>query len=296
MTSSALALGDPITDLPLALEVNYFRASRETYFIPLAVKIPGSAIKLAEVGRKDETEIEFVAQVRDPKGRLMASVRDSIKVRLRGDKAERLATRNLTYDSGFTLPAGEYSLKLVCRENETGKLGTFETRFAVPDLAAANPYLRLSSVVWSNQREKLESAVGRVRGDRRILRAHPLIQEGQKLIPSVTRVFRRDQNLYVYAEAYDTGRQPATPAPVPSVLASLQFFREGVKAFETEPTRVSKLAGTRTPIELSVPLAALQPGRYTVQLSVVDELGRRFAFVRASIVILERRSEATPAG
>jgi hypothetical protein len=288
----ALALGDPITNLPLALEVNYFRASRETYFIPLAVKIPGSAIKLAEVGRKDETEIEFVAQVRDPKGRLMASVRDSIKVRLRGDKAERLATRNLTYDSGFTLPAGEYSLKLVCRENETGKLGTFETRFAVPNLAGSNPYLPLSSVVWSNQREKLAAAVGRVRADRKTMRAHPLIQEGQKLIPSVTRVFRPDQSLYVYAEAYDTGRQPATPAPVPSVLASLQFFRESVKAFETEPARVNRVSGTRTPIELSVPLASLQPGRYTVQLSVVDEIGKKFTFVRSPIVILEPRPRA----
>jgi len=291
----ALALGDPITDLPLALEVNYFRASRDSYFIPLAVKIPGSAIKLAEVGRKDETDIEFVAQVRDPKGRLMASVRDSIKVRLRGDKAERLATRNLSYDTGFTLPAGEYSLKLVCRENETGKLGTFETRFAVPNLAGSNPYLPLSSVVWSHQREKLAAAVGRVRADRKTMLAHPLIQEGQKLIPSVTRVFRPDQSLYVYAEAYDTGRQPATPTPVPSVLASLQFFRENVKAFETEPARVSKASGTRTPIELSVPLASLQPGRYTVQLSVVDEIGRKFAFVRAPIVILEARPAAPPA-
>jgi len=77
---------------------------------------------------------------------------------------------------------------------------------------------------------------------------------------------------------------------VPSVLASLQFFRENVKAFETEPARVSKVSGTRTPIELSVPLASLQPGRYTVQLSVVDEIGKKFAFVRAPIVILEPRA------
>jgi len=290
----ALSLGDPITDLPLAIEVNYFRASRNTYFIPVAVKIPGSAIKLAESGRKDETEIEFVGQIRDTKGHLAASVRDAVRVRLRGDAAGKLATRNLTYDTGFTLTPGNYILKLVCRENETGKLGTFETRFAVPDLGAQNPYLRLSSVVWSNQREKLEAAVGGVRGDRRTLRAHPLIQEGQKLIASVTRVFRRDQNLLAYAEAYDPGRPEGAAGP--SLLASLQFFRENVLAFQTEPVRVSKLSGTRTPIELSVPLEKLTPGRYTVQLSVVDEIGKRFAFVRAPIVILERRPEASRAG
>ena len=40
----ALTLGDPITDLPLALEVNYFRLDKERYFVPVAVKIPGSAV------------------------------------------------------------------------------------------------------------------------------------------------------------------------------------------------------------------------------------------------------------
>lgn len=287
----ALALGDPITDLPLALEVNYFRASRSSYFVPLAVKIPGSAVKLAESGRKDQTEIEFVAQVRDAKGRLAASVRDAVKVRLRGAAAERLASRNLTYDTGFTLPPGDYLLKLVCRENETGKLGTFQTRFSVPDLASHNPYLPLSSVVWSNQRVKLDAAVGAVRPDRRTLRAHPLIQEGQKLIPSVTRVFRTDQMLYVYAEAYDPARLPG--APLPSLLATLQFFRDGVKAFQTEPLRVSTLSGTRSPIRLSLPLASLKPGRYTVQLTVIDQIGRKFAFPRANLVLLPPRHSAS---
>ncbi len=44
-------------------------------------------------------------------------------------------------------------------------------------------------------------------------------------------------------------------------------------------------------LELSVPLASLKPGRYTVQLTVVDEIGKKFAFPRASIVVLERRPE-----
>ena len=41
-----------------------------------------------------------------------------------------------------------------------------------------------------------------------------------------------------------------------------------------------------------MPLASLQPGRYTIQLIVVDEIGKKFAFTRASVVILEPRSGA----
>ena len=38
----ALLLGDPVTDLPLALEINYFRLVGDHYFVPVAVKIAGS--------------------------------------------------------------------------------------------------------------------------------------------------------------------------------------------------------------------------------------------------------------
>ena len=39
--------------------------------------------------------------------------------------------------------------------------------------------------------------------DRRLL--HPLIEDGQKLMPGVTRVYRKDQTLCVYAELYAAG-------------------------------------------------------------------------------------------
>ena len=37
----ALMLGDPITDLTIAMELNYFQLNSAEYFVPLAVKIPG---------------------------------------------------------------------------------------------------------------------------------------------------------------------------------------------------------------------------------------------------------------
>ncbi len=48
----ALMLGDPVTDLTLALEINYFRQAKDRYFVPVSVKIPGSDIELARRGRR----------------------------------------------------------------------------------------------------------------------------------------------------------------------------------------------------------------------------------------------------
>ena len=37
---------------------------------------------------------------------------------------------------GLTLPSGEYTLRFLARENLNGKMGTFETKFTVPDVNA----------------------------------------------------------------------------------------------------------------------------------------------------------------
>ena len=283
----ALLLGDPVTDLPIALEVNYFRITRNQYFVPVALKIPGSAVELARKGNHEETQFDFIGQVRDLKGRLAGTVRDMIRVRLKGEEAGRLERRNLGYDSGFALEPGEYVLKFVARENRTGKLGTFETKFAVPDLSAESRWLRTSSVVWANQRESLQSVVGGAETNRRLLAFHPLIQDRQKLVPSITRVYRKDQQIYVYAEVYD----PAlSEAGKPSVSATLMLFRDGRKAFESEMLRVTSTLPRRAfvaPVQVQIPAAQLKTGRYVGQISFIDELGRKFAFARAPLVVLD---------
>ena len=113
-------------------------------------------------------------------------------------------------------------------------MGTYEAKFVVPDLTAEQKYLPISSVVLSNQREKLDAAVATAEKDKKILAAHPLIQDGVKLIPSVTRVFRKDQDLYVYLEAYEPTAEATQP-----IMANVSFYRGKVKAFETDPLRVS---------------------------------------------------------
>ena len=58
-------LGDPITELTIALEVNYFQLNRAEYFVPVAVKIPGSELALAKRRGATRTVIDFVGEIRE---------------------------------------------------------------------------------------------------------------------------------------------------------------------------------------------------------------------------------------
>ncbi len=282
----ALLAGDPVTQLRLALEVNWFRLGRSQYFAPVAVKIPGSAIPLKKQGGAETTTFDFVGQVKDAKGAVAATVRDSIKIQLRDEKAGQLGSRSLVYDTGFTLPPGAYTMRMVVRENLTGKLGSFDTHFTIPDLGGLKDEVRLSSLVLGAQRVPVAEAVGAA--DKKLVKrqdSHPLVRGKEKLLPSVTRVFREGQTLYVYAEAYDPDTDAAQQQP--SLAAALTVYHGGKLVYQSRPAVVNALKNARSrsaAIALEMPLK-LPAGEYIAQLNVIDRLGQKAGFLRAPLVV-----------
>jgi VWFA-related protein len=285
----ALSSPDPQTDLPLALEADYFRVSPTAYFVPVSVRVPGSVIALAEKRGGGETEFDFIGQVIDERKTIVGKVRDYIKVKLDSGEAEKLARRNFHYDAGFTLGPGKYRIQFLVRENQTGKMGTFDARFVVPDLAADSILLKTSSVIWSAQREPLKAAVGAAEHvSRRTVAANPLIVGDEQIVPNITKVFRRSQSMYIAFDVYDAAPDPSDTAKHHVLVGMSLFNQKGLKAFESQPIEVSQTAGTRPnaiPVQLQVPLKGLAPGRYACQIEVVDRVGRKFAFPRAAIVL-----------
>jgi VWFA-related protein len=286
----ALSAGDPATDLPLALQVDYFRVAPTSYFVPVSIKIPGSVVALAAKGGASVTQFDFAGQIQDEQHAVAGNVRDNITIRLDKDNAAKAIQKSFQYDAGFTLEPGRYRLKFVVRENVTGKLGTFDMRFTIPDLSADTTGLKLSSIVWSSQREPLKAAVGaaeKITAKERL--ANPLIVGEEKIVPNITRVFRRSQNLYVTFDVYDAQPDPADAQTCRLKVRMSLFNRKGIKAFEVGPVDATHLAATRpgaVPVQIQVPLKDLAPGRYICQIDVIDQLGRKFAFPRTPLVVL----------
>jgi VWFA-related protein len=292
----ALILGDPITDLTLAAEVNYFRLARDRYFVPLSVKIPGSEIALAKSKGNAKTDLDFIAQLRNSKDQIQSQVADTVTIQLAQSSLTELNNRAIAYDTGFTAPPGTYKLKFLTRENETGKMGTYEKSFVIPDLAGEQPAkIKTSSIVLSSQRQSTKGALAKADPNSKLTEANPLVEDGQQLVPSITRVFRKDQNLYVYMEVYD----PVLGADQkPSVAAILTFFRGKNKMSQSQPVRLDSFIprrGQTLPVRFQVPLSSLPTGVYTCQINLIDENGHKFGFQRAEIKILPPATGAAAA-
>src|SRR4029077_13686378 len=104
------------------------------------------------------------------------------------------------------------------------------------------------------------------RFQRRTIQANPLIVAGQKVVPNITHVFRRSQNLYVNFDVYDALPDPANTANR-RVKVSMGFFnKNGLKTFEVGPLDATRLAPTRpeaVPVQFQIPLKDVARGEYT---------------------------------
>jgi VWFA-related protein len=282
----ALMLDNPVTEITIAMEVNYFQLNRAEYFVPVAVKIPGSELALARRGGAQRTLIDFIGEVKDDYGITIQNVRDKLDIKLSDETAAQLARRPIQYQTGFTLLPGKYVIKFLARDAETGRIGTFQTAFTIPNLNREEQRLPTSSVVLGSQRVALGEALYNAQKNSSAAQAvDPLIYDGQKLIPSVTRVFDKSRDLFIYLQAYQ--RNATTTEPM---VAFVSFYRGDVKVYEAPPIAVTDGLDARSkavPVRLTVPLGSLPIGRYDCQVSLLSPGSEKVAFSRTPIVVVQ---------
>ncbi len=230
----------------------------------------------------------------DATGQTVSNVRDNVNIKLTDATAADLARRPVEYDAGFTLLPGRYTVKFLARDDETGRIGTYQTTLVIPNLNKETRRIPISSVVLSAQRADTKDALYNASKGKDAARndaANPLVDNGRKLIPSVTRVFSTDRDLYIYLQAYATNTLPVAatqPQSPPALVAYVTLYREGQLAFQSPAISAVPTAGTRlgtTPLSFALQLGSLTLGEYQAQVTVLDATGQRATFWQGPLLL-----------
>ncbi len=297
----------PFLDLPLAVETPYFLEPNGDYYVVLAAKIPGAAIPFHQHSAVHQTEFDFAWRVTGAGGKVAGALRDTLPVKLNASTYQQVLNGNILYEGAMVLPPGRYTLKVVARENRTGKMGTFEKPLALPPVNLTA--LQLSSIVLSNELSRKPAIVAARRGPggpwfmmgpgMKAVPQTPLEMGPQAVLPSVTRVFHTNQNLYIYLQSYADRAVPGAnggkaPAHVIAPSMALIFFRSGAQISEAGPYPAQKMmswSGT-TIYFTRIPLAKFPPGRYWMQVNVMDPESNQVAFARVPLAIMAAATTA----
>jgi len=297
--ADAVHSDDPIVELPIAVQTAMFRLSDTQVYVPIDAKLSATALDWAEKHGKREAEFDFAAEVLpEVNGKTVnqpvAQLRDTITVHLDPARYQQLSQANLQYQGGVILSPGTYHLKFVARENESGKIGTFEQDMTV--LAAAADRMTLSSVLLASQLVPVEKSAEvdlKTQGAKAKLASTPLDVNGERIVPSVTRYFTQEQTLYIFFQAYYPDKADFDPN---ALRAGMLFFRSGLQVNATPLLAATEVdAKTRTAsFRISLPLAKLPTGRYTVQAVVIGAGTQQAAFRRTYLALQQAPALPNP--
>ena len=286
-----LASDLPATDMAVYLDAMYFRLDENRFFVPVSLIVPGSQIPFVKGGDKDKATLDIIGSVIDEVKRPIGHARETVKLNL--DPSLQARKKNIQYTTSFNLPPGKYQMKFVVRENQTGRMGSFEADITLPDMK--NSPMKMSSIVLASMRQPSK-------------KQSPLVRGGEEYVPNISHVFRQDQHLFLLYEIYNPAREkPAEnqakgTKPGIDLLSSLELIQGSTKVYETPLVQAKAInveGRDAVAIELDVPLTGLKPGPYVCQLNVIDDAGGSFAFPRFAVLVREPNAAAPgtqPAG
>jgi len=283
----AVAAERPFSEIPFLVATQYVRADDRQVFVPVSLKFAAADIPFEQKGKKAQADFDFIGQVLGAKNSVISAVRDTIRVNLDEDSLKKIKSGGIQYQTGFYLKPGGYYLKFLLRENQTGKLSTFEQSLAVPDFNESK--LSMSSIFLGNRLEPANQKNNVVRkmnvsGESGGKSRDPLVVGENRIVPSVARLFSPKDTLYIFFQAYLSSNKRISP----DLKTSLVFFKNGERfrgAGDLDLTQLDEGSRDALTCSLNLPLSGFPQGDYVLQVHLEDQTSKENVSHNVSFVV-----------
>lgn len=232
--------------LPFDWNTAFIRMSPDLYAVPVTVTVANE--HLMYVGKEGyyESEVQMYAAVTSITGQTVYQVDDSFKSRSGDFTLQELLKQRTYHQCIIPLPAGRYKLRLLVKDVNSGRMGTQESGFWIPQLREGA--LNTSSLICA---DVIQPAPENSRGEQFVL--GPL-----KVIPNLEASYQRRHRLGLYLEVYDLDLDAATGKP--SVEVSYLLEATDGARMPIGPEFESRFPeGHTMAISKGIPLSGLSP-------------------------------------
>ena len=246
--------------LPFDVRTDFIRVTEDSVLTPITIQIANRDLHFDNKEGVMHAVMEIYGEITTLSGRRAGTIEDALALDVPENDFQRYVDRKSVYQKVVPLRPGPYKLSLILKDNISGNMGSLDLSFRVPRIDEEQ--LATSSLILADLVQPLPtSQVG----------TGPFVIGGTKVRPSVKQQFTRDQSLGIYLQVYNLGIDPETHKPVANI--QFEITRDG-KALLNHTEEVAKMnnAAQQITLQKTMPLKALRPGKYTVQIVVRDNV------------------------
>ncbi|MCJ7504583.1 MAG: GWxTD domain-containing protein [Acidobacteriia bacterium] len=246
--------------LPFDVRTDFMRVTEESVLTPVTIQAANRDLQFENKEGVMHAVLDIFGQITSLGGRIVSTFEDAVVLDVPENDFQRYVDRKSVYQKVVPLRPGRYKLTVVLKDDLSGHMGSLELGIQVPRFVEEQ--LASSSLILADLIQPLPTAqVG----------SGPFVIGGTKVRPSVNQQFTRDQNLGIYMQVYNLAVDPQTHRP--SADIQYEIIKDG-KPVLSQTEQAAKLANASQQVTLqkTMPLKALQPGKYSVQIKVTDNI------------------------
>jgi len=265
-------------ELPLFVGLSQFRARGGLYIVPLAIELPPSAVKFERIKDKYAMQLEVLGVLK-ASDKVLSRLGGNFDVKLNDSDYQSIVNNNIYYRQDMVLGPGEYTVDLIVRDRQSGKVAAKREQFVVPEPDAefaATPVV-LSRYVEPARVPSLAS------GESADVFTHGRTQ----IRPSPGRQFRATDNLIMFLSVYNPANSPDMGKPL--VRVTVRLMKDGAPATKPFDYVLSDVLNQPVPhlaFAEYIRLAGLAPGNYTAAIEIKDMVTRKLVKQDAPFTIV----------
>jgi GWxTD domain-containing protein len=252
--------------LPFNFRADFVKVTEESILTPITIQFAYKDLAFQQEGEGQDSvhtsTIHVYARITGVNGRLVGQFEDTIVAQEPATLFQAALDRNKSaiYQKVQPLRPGLYKLELVVKDMQSQNVGVVEQRLAVPRFAEAQ--LAASSLILADLIEPLPA---------RQVASGSFILGSTKVRPSVKDEFTQTQNLNYWVQVYGLKLDEGTKKPSATIETLITRNGREVKKLVEEASELSGAAQQMT-VTKSLPLADLEPGEYSIQVKITDNL------------------------
>jgi GWxTD domain-containing protein len=254
--------GTPTVDdstLNFDTQLNFFRQSDGRVLTALTIQTDNNQLSFNDSGGLQVARINIFGWVTTVTDRRLGKFEESVSTTATAEELSSMRMRKSAYARAFILEPGRYKVDVILRDVQSGATGVRRVGFEVPKFP--DDRLSASSVVLAAKLEKIESgaAVGQ------------FVIGTTKVIPNISRVFRRNDPIGVYLQVYNAAIDQTTLRPAAD--AEYVLLKDGKElSKQLEDWREINDSGQRLTLTRLIDSRSLVPGEYEIQVRIRDHV------------------------
>lgn len=198
LASNGIMNAEPKRDLDLNLLVAPFRSSEKMAYVPVIIEVPGR--KLLDGHSADRLNVEFYAYVNDRKGAMLDYFSEVVSMEI-GRGRQGLQQGGIKYYGHFDLSPGDYSVRVLVRNADTGRTVVSLMQVEVPAYTVDDPVLLPPFFMEEQRSWILVRESSEVSGRQTVV--YPFTVKGEPYVPSAKPMLKLESQARLCLVAYN---------------------------------------------------------------------------------------------